>query len=473
MIDDAETNAGPTPVSDRAPVIVIGAGIAGLVCAAELHRAGRPTVVLEAAPEIGGRVRTSSVDGYTIDHGFQVLFSAYPTLRRYLDLDALAPRVFDPAARIVRGGVVSHVGDAFRHPVRAPVKAARLLIDTVMASAMSTMDKLRILALRRFVSSLSIDDCFAREFHLQSSRTLLESRGFSLRAIENFFAPFYGGILLDRTLSTTASTLLFTFKMLAEGETLVPAQGMGAIPAMIASALPVGAIRTGSAVRAIERDAHGVMSVSLDDGTRFEAPHVVLATDSPAAAALARTADVMLPIPHDMLGCTTLYYRTPSPRLRGASIWLNASPHATVSHATTITDVAPEYGGDERAGHSGHSGQMRPVRDALIAATVVGESAALGDETLDAAVRRDLDGMASAAGAAPHAQLTRLALWRVPYAQFAQPPGWRDGRIGVATTLPGLWRASEALHSSSLEGAARGGRAAAQAVLDAARPLSH
>jgi hypothetical protein len=63
------------------------------------------------------------------------------------------------------------------------------------------------------------------------------------------------------------------------------------------------------------------------------------------------------------------------------------------------------------------------------------------------------------------ASLTRAAIWRVPYAQFAQPPGWRDHRPTIACGIPGLWRASEVLHSSSLEGAARGGQDAARAVL--------
>ncbi|MGZ8379856.1 MAG: FAD-dependent oxidoreductase, partial [Gemmatirosa sp.] len=67
--------------------VVVGAGIAGLLCARELARAGRPVTVLEREPAPGGRVRSRMVDGYVIDRGFQVLFTAYPTLRAALDLD--------------------------------------------------------------------------------------------------------------------------------------------------------------------------------------------------------------------------------------------------------------------------------------------------------------------------------------------------------------------------------------------------
>ena len=43
-----------------AGVVVVGGGIAGLVCAWRLHRAGHEVEVLEQSPGIGGRVRDES-----------------------------------------------------------------------------------------------------------------------------------------------------------------------------------------------------------------------------------------------------------------------------------------------------------------------------------------------------------------------------------------------------------------------------
>ena len=40
-------------------VVVVGAGIAGLVCAIELVRAGKRVVVLEADSAVGGRAQTT------------------------------------------------------------------------------------------------------------------------------------------------------------------------------------------------------------------------------------------------------------------------------------------------------------------------------------------------------------------------------------------------------------------------------
>ena len=54
-------------------VLVVGAGISGLVAAVELKRRGFSVQVLEASDNVGGRIRTDVVDGFLLDRGFQVL----------------------------------------------------------------------------------------------------------------------------------------------------------------------------------------------------------------------------------------------------------------------------------------------------------------------------------------------------------------------------------------------------------------
>jgi len=425
-----------------APIVLIGAGVAGLVAAIDLQAARREVLVLDAAPDVGGRVRTTVVDGLVIDHGFQVLFTAYPTLKRYLDFDALALRTFLPAARIARGGQTSLIGDALADPA--------LLLATVFARAVGLGDKLRLLALRRFAQQLTIDECFGARFAGISTRDFLRARGFGTPVIDGFFAPFYGGILLDRTLATSASILLFTFKMLADGDTVVPAGGIGALTQQMAARLTPGTVRTGAAVRALVTTNGRVTGVRLDDDAIIEAAQVVIATDAPMAARLAASVSVTLPEPTGARGCTTLYFTARRSPIPGKALWLNADPNAIVSHAVTLTDVAPEYATGGRT---------------LIAATTVGTPADFDDDTLEAAARRELCLMGNMTADA--AGLERVALWRVPYSQYEQAPGWREQRPSIACGMPGLWRASETLHSSSLEGAARGGEMAAKALLHA------
>ena len=54
-------------MASECTAIVVGAGVAGLVCAVELERAGQRVLVVQKAGKVGGRVRSGVVDGYTID----------------------------------------------------------------------------------------------------------------------------------------------------------------------------------------------------------------------------------------------------------------------------------------------------------------------------------------------------------------------------------------------------------------------
>lgn len=426
------------------PALVIGGGIAGLVCARTLAKAGVPVTLLEREPEVGGRVRTTLVDGFQLDHGFQVLFTAYPVLSSHLDLPALSLRDFRPAAQLADGrGGASLVGDALADP--------SLLLSTLAAAPLTVGDKWRMLRLRYMATSMSFEECFAPRFDQVSTRDFLHARGFSRSAVASFFAPFYGGILLDRSLGSSASVLLYTFKMLAEGHTAVPAAGMGAISAQLAASLPAGSVRTQATVSRVLRDEHAVRGVELHDGTVLTSRHVVLACDAPATATLAAGVQVPVSMPDTGLGCATVYLRSRAPLLAGTALWLNAAPDATVSHAITISNVAPSYA---------------PTGQSLTAATVLGAAATLDEAALVQRVRGDLARMGASAEAAT---TELLAVWRVPFSQYAQPPGTVQRRVQSETALPGLFVASEAAHTSSLEGAARGGVGAAEAVLRATR----
>ena len=128
-------------------VVVVGGGLAGLVAARHLAEGGADVTVYEQRETVGGRVRSRRRKGCLLDVGFQVLLTAYPAVRRELDLEALDLRPFKPRAVIARPGQRSVLSDPLRDPTAA--------VDSLTNSEVSFTDKLRTLALRQDLSTRS------------------------------------------------------------------------------------------------------------------------------------------------------------------------------------------------------------------------------------------------------------------------------------------------------------------------------
>lgn len=43
-------------------------------------------------------MRTDTIDGFLLDRGFQILLTAYPQVRKRIDVDALGLAYFEPGA---------------------------------------------------------------------------------------------------------------------------------------------------------------------------------------------------------------------------------------------------------------------------------------------------------------------------------------------------------------------------------------
>ena len=158
-----------------ADVTIIGAGLAGLACATRLAHSGIDFQILEATERIGGRVRSDVVDGFTLDHGFQVLLTAYPACRELLDYNALRLRPFDPGALIRIGDTFHALGDPWRKPTQA--------LRTALAPVGSLVDKLRIGRLRATCRSGSLENLYTRPAN--ETQTRLRELGFSEAMIEH------------------------------------------------------------------------------------------------------------------------------------------------------------------------------------------------------------------------------------------------------------------------------------------------
>jgi renalase len=52
-------------------VLIVGAGIAGLAAATDLHAAGRTVLVVDKGRGVGGRLASRRIGAATFDHGAQ------------------------------------------------------------------------------------------------------------------------------------------------------------------------------------------------------------------------------------------------------------------------------------------------------------------------------------------------------------------------------------------------------------------
>ncbi|MEI2720735.1 MAG: FAD-dependent oxidoreductase [Gemmatimonadales bacterium] len=408
-----------------APVVIVGAGLAGLAAARRLTLAGVPCSLLEASDDVGGRVRTDAIDGFLVDRGFQVLLTAYPECRAVLDYEALDLRAFEPGAMVRAGGAWHRLADPFRRP--GPAVAS--LLDNLG----SWRDKAAVLRLRQRALEGSLDDLFARP--ATSTRTVLEAFGFSADFTTAFLEPWLGGIFLGRDLGTSSRMLEFVMRMMAQGDSAIPARGMGMIPAQLAAALPAGTVQLRRRVVAL--DAAGVR---LDDGQVVPASEMIIATEGDTAATL-----LGLPAPTRPRGATSLAFAAPTAPWRGRDLLLNGEGSGPVNSLVVSSEL---------------SEATAPAGAAL--ATVASIDAhPEGDDALERAVRRQLTDWFGAEVA--HWRLLRLH--RIRYAQPDQLPEDLDPIERPVRLGAGRYVAGDHRETASLHGALHSGRRAAEALL--------
>jgi phytoene dehydrogenase-like protein len=408
--------------------IVVGAGLAGLTCAKVLRERGAEVVVFEASDDIGGRVRTDEKDGFLLDRGFQVYFTSYPVAGRHLDYEALHFRGFDRGVIVRRGPEMSVLSDPLRDP--------KALVPSLLSDAATLGDKLRTLEMVARTSTVGISAGEGNGGADTSTLVYLKTAGLSERYVDSFFRPFYGGITLNRQLTTSARVLRFTLGMLANGRTVVPALGMGEIPRQLASHLPERTIRLNSPVEDLLREGERVVGVRVA-GEEHEAHAVVVATDAPAAGALTGEA-----VPEGSVGEVCLYYETDGLG-SGKKILLNAEDGAFVNNAVEMSNISEKY--------------APPDRHLLYAVALTGME--LPDEEL---YRKGIEDLSRWY---PGADFRPLALRRIPYGQFAQPPGIHSRLPDNRTQTPGLVLAGEYTEDSSINGSMLSGEKAAGTVI--------
>ncbi len=422
---------------DKADVVIVGAGLAGLACARALHAAGREPLILEASDGVGGRVRSDLVEGFVLDRGFQVLLTAYPEAQRVLDYGALDLKAFTPGALVQIG--------KDRHRVVDPWRAPSNIISTARAPIGSMSDKMRLAALRRAVGKSTLDELWARPE--TSTELRFEELNFSPTAVERFLGPLFAGISLDPDLGASSRVFEFVYRMLAEGDSAIPARGMQAIPDQLAAGLPAGSIRLLTPVTEVAADGTSVVAGNGTWTHTVRAEAVVVATDSPRAARLLNDATV----DPGSQSAMCIYYSAPETPLTEPILVLNGNGRSSgpVNNVCVPSSLSPA---------------LAPVGSHLVSATVLGDFDEFG---LDEAAQRVVEVAARKQlrtwFGSPVDRWQPLRTYRIEHAQ----PSQKHVAPKPVTVRDHLFVAGDHRESASINGALLSGSRAAEAILSA------
>ncbi len=388
--------------------------------------------------------------GRPVDVGFQALFAAYPATRAFVRAAGLPKRDLRP----VSGGAAFHDGSGWCTLRPGALGLARF-------GAVTRGDRLRLGLLGAEVAVQPPDALLGGGEHGTGTEAYLRARGFTDVAIEGFFRPLFGGMLLDRSLSADAAYFRFLMSMLVRAPAVIPSDGHGMLAEWAAAAVRQGGgtVETGARAAALEPEGDGrrLAGVRLEDGRVLRARQVVLAVAAPAARGLLEPVDPAAAgrLPTDAASSATAAFALDRPLYRGRTILVNAAPRNgdgprvdLVCQTTNVTRPGAPEG---------------PHIVLATSVTTGGESADGLVEQVGRLVARWSPRFPWAAAAEP------IGVYEHRFAQFRPRPGVRGALPGNRTAVDNLILAGDLTAHPSIEGAISSGARAAE-IVDALIP---
>lgn len=409
-------------------VTIVGAGLAGLGCAYYLEKLGYAPLILEREGEPGGRVATESYEGYLLDKGFQVLLTSYSEIKKIVRLYELELGRFPPGVNIYYEGSWY----PFYNPLQKPLS----VLQSRNLPFVTFADKVKLSKLY-FKMAWKLQSPYFRD-EAPTALEFLKKEGLSPTFIETVIRPFFGGVLLDRSLHVNEDIFLWLLHFFIEGVAALPRQGMQQLARAIASKLVKTTFRYNTVVRAV----HG-QTLYLEGGEEVVSDKIALALGAEEAKQLISSLPEL-----PTRGVTTLYFtgemaefqETASPLLH-----LNGEARGPINHLAFPSVVQPSYA---------------PAGKLLVAATVLDDPAWTGAPNLIEEVQEQLVRWFGEA-ARRWRHLKSYYIERALPDQRMPPP--LQGLYQI-DRYPDIYLCGEYVDDASLNGALTSGRRAADAI---------
>ncbi len=293
----------------RPRVLVIGAGIAGLTAAFDLHHAGVEVQVLEASTTPGGRMCSPCLGGLPADGGAQFLIANYTEIFRLLDATGLRDELvpFAPWFRdyhTTSDGQLSHIEYNLGSPLQTLFSG---LLDWPTQLRHGPAIARLYLGLRRYSSSDYGD------WHALDSEEAVPwlRRNFGQAIIDRVLDPLIENFYFQPTeqLSKAAAcALIQQFNQPCYSLR----RGLGSLPEALAERVDVS---YGVKIVSVEQRGNEVL-VETESGQTHHADWAIVATPAPIAKQLIRA-----PLPLEQPLLETPYSRTATLNLQLDPAW--------------------------------------------------------------------------------------------------------------------------------------------------------
>jgi phytoene dehydrogenase-like protein len=390
-------------VSDsQPPVIVVGAGLAGLSAAQSFIEAGIEVRVLEASTTIGGRVQTDEINGYRFDRGFQLINARYPEVEALDIVDKLDFRYAPRAVDIALDGSVVRLGDPRKY-----------FLSALRRESGSIREKISFL---KYLRSKSTQGSNVESELLAAGCNNLYTR---------VLKPFLTGVFLAQPSRVDSVSGREIIKSFISGAPGLPARGAGELSQVLAR--EIGVVETGVQVNAITG-----LELITSKGV-IAARAIIVATDQITAAQLLEIEDV-----GESVSCTTWFHSTPDNVECDSTLRVDGLARGAIINSIAISKLLP---------------LSAPVGQTLFSSTSLGHAS-------ESEVRRHLSLM----WGVDTAGWELVAKYDIKNSLPLFAPGRSHAQS--LQVRPGVWRAGDYLSAASQNGALASGRLAALELIN-------